>query len=119
MLPSWRRFLWIAALATCSAAAQTNFFDTPEGIQQGAVLFQTHCTYCHGARGQGGRGADLTTGEYKHGGSDANLYAAIRNGIRGTEMPAVRATDEEVWKMVGFVKRLGSAPREKAPGDGS
>ena len=33
-------------------------------------------------------------------------------------MPAVRATDDEVWKMVAFVKRLGSAGlREKAPGD--
>ena len=33
-------------------------------------------------------------------------------------MPAVRATDEEVWKMVAFVKRLGSAGLyEKATGD--
>ena len=100
------------------AAAQANRFDTPEGAQQGGVLFQTHCTYCHGARGQGGRGSDLTTGQYKRGGSDAELYATIRNGIRGTEMPAVRATDEEVWKMVAFVKKLGTlAPGEKAAGD--
>jgi len=33
-------------------------------------------------------------------------------------MPAVRATDEEVWKMVAFVKKLGSAGLlEKAVGD--
>ena len=33
-------------------------------------------------------------------------------------MPAVRATDDEVWKMVAFVKTLGSlVPGEKAPGD--
>jgi hypothetical protein len=81
-----------------------------------AALFQTHCTYCHGARGQGSRGSDLTTGQYKYGGSDASLYATIRNGLRGTEMPAVLATDDEVWKMVAFVKRLGMlAPGEKAP----
>jgi hypothetical protein len=31
-------------------------------------------------------------------------------------MPAVRATDEEVWRMVAFAKKLGSrAPGEKAP----
>jgi putative heme-binding domain-containing protein len=42
----------------------------------------------------------------------------VRNGITGTEMPAVRATDEEVWKMVTFVKKLGTlATNEKAPGD--
>jgi putative heme-binding domain-containing protein len=33
-------------------------------------------------------------------------------------MPAVRATDDEVWKMVAFVKRIGSVGLgEKAPGD--
>jgi len=105
-------------LAPRSAPAQTNPFDTPEGAQQGAALFQNHCTYCHGARGQGGRGSDLTTGQYKHGGSDAELYATIRNGIRGTEMPPVRATDEEVWKIVTFVKHLGSpVTGEKASGN--
>jgi putative heme-binding domain-containing protein len=100
------------------AAEQTYSLDTPEDLQQGAALFQTHCTYCHGARGQGGRGSDLTTGQYKYGGSDASLYATIRNGIRGTEMPSVRATDEEVWKIVAFVKKLGTlAPGERASGD--
>jgi putative heme-binding domain-containing protein len=97
---------------------QDRKMTTPEDAQQGAALFQTHCTYCHGAHGQGGRGSDLTTGQYKYGGSDASLYATIRNGVRGTEMPAVLATDDEVWKMVAFVKSLGTlAPGEKASGD--
>jgi putative heme-binding domain-containing protein len=100
--------------------APGNPFDTPEGVAQGGALFQTHCSYCHGARGEGGRGADLTTGQYRRGGSDANLFTSVRNGIPGTEMPAVRATGDEVWKMVAFVKRLGTAGlREKAPGDPS
>src|SRR3954451_25000637 len=99
-------------------AARVNLFDTPEGLQQGAAPFQTHCTYCHGARGKGGRGPDLTTGQYKYGGSDASLYGTIRNGVRGTEMAAGLATDDDVWKMVAFVKRLGAlAPGEKAQGD--
>ena len=33
-------------------------------------------------------------------------------------MPSVRATDEEVWKIVAFVKKLGSlTPGERASGD--
>lgn len=111
-------FGWAQEKPSPSGAAVTNPFDTPEGAEQGNALFQTHCSYCHGARGEGGRGADLTTGQYRHGGSDANLYTSIRNGIPGTEMPAVRVTDDEVWKMVAFVKRLGSAGLdEKATGD--
>jgi len=89
-----------------------------QGTEQGKELFQMHCSYCHGANGEGGRGPDLTSGQYRHGGTDARLFASVRNGIPGTEMPAVRATDEEVWKMVAFVKKLGSLGlSEKAAGD--
>src|ERR1700730_17541722 len=90
--PRMRFLLTIAftfATAVTCAWPQQNTFDTPEGRQQGASLFQTHCAYCHGAQGEGGRGADLTNGVYKHGGSDRELYATIRNGIPGTEMPTV------------------------------
>src|SRR6266568_7451985 len=79
--------------------AQTNPFGASEGASQGRALFQIHCSYCHGANGEGGRGADLTTGQYRRGGSDAELFATVRNGI-GSDMPAVRATDGEVWKMI-------------------
>jgi putative heme-binding domain-containing protein len=98
-------------------AASANRFDTPDGVAEGRALFQLHCSYCHGAGGEGGRGADLTTGQYRRGGSDTNLYSTVRNGI-GSEMPAVRATDDEVWKMVAFVKRIGSSGlAERPPGD--
>lgn len=105
-------------MAPCWAQEQRNPFETADAVQQGAALFQRHCSYCHGARGEGGRGADLTTGQYRRGGTDAILYTTVRNGIPGTEMPPVRATDDEVWKMVAFVKRLGTAGLfEKATGD--
>jgi cytochrome c oxidase cbb3-type subunit III len=110
-----------SVLLTGTAGAQdsrTNPFDTPEGAVQGRALFQTHCTYCHGARGEGGRGADLTAGQYRYGNTDASLYNTIRNGIPGTEMPSVRVTDDDVWRMVAFVRKLAAAVvTEKAPGD--
>src|SRR5437879_5350120 len=100
------------------ALPEVNPFETEADIQQGAGLFQIHCSYCHGVHGEGGRGADLTAGEYRMGGTDPELYATIRSGVPGSEMPAVRVSDDEVWKLVGFVKRLGSRGlAEKAPGD--
>jgi cytochrome c oxidase cbb3-type subunit III len=97
---------------------ETNPFSSESDIQQGAALFQTHCSYCHGASGEGGRGADLTAGIYRRGGRDAELYASIRFGVPGSEMGPVRATDEEIWKVVAFVKRIGSQGLlEKASGD--
>ena len=108
----------MVALAVLARAQTRNPYDSSEGIEQGRALFQVHCAYCHGARGEGGRGADLTTGQYRRGGSDAQLYATIRNGIPAADMPAVSASDEEVRKMAAFVKRLGSKGLlEKATGD--
>jgi putative heme-binding domain-containing protein len=96
----------------------TNPFSSDADIQQGAAIFQTHCSYCHGSFGEGGRGADLTAGIYRRGGTDPELYTSVRYGIPGSEMGPVRITDDEVWKVVAYVKRLGSQGMlEKAPGD--
>jgi putative heme-binding domain-containing protein len=101
-----------------TAIALSNPFNSDADIQQGGGLFQLHCSYCHGVHGEGGRGADLTAGTYEMGGSDRQLFTTIRVGIPGTEMPAVRVGDEDVWRLVGFVKRIGSQGlKEKAPGN--
>lgn len=122
----WPFRVFCALLITAGLRAQspqvpeTNPFSSDADIQQGAALFQTHCSYCHGSFGEGGRGADLTAGIYRRGGRDPELYASIRYGIPGSEMGPVRVTDDEVWKLVAYVKRLGSQGLlEKAPGDSS
>jgi len=89
------------------APAEKNPFDTQQDAEVGNRLFQTHCSYCHGAYGEGGRGRDLTTGQYRFGGSDAELFITIRYGIEGSEMGSVRATNDDIWRVVAFVKRLG------------
>jgi putative heme-binding domain-containing protein len=105
-------------IAAQSAWAQSNVFDTPEGIGQGTTLFQSRCTYCHGAHGEGGRGPDLTSGAYRHGSTNAALFSTVRNGISGTEMPNVGFSDDESWKVVAYLKKLSATgPMEKAPGD--
>ena len=85
----------------------------------GRQLFLGRCALCHGRDGEGGRGAALNTGQYRHGDSDRELFLTIRNGISNTEMPGTFLTDPEVWRLVAYVKRLGlrQAEEEKAPGD--
>jgi putative heme-binding domain-containing protein len=101
-----------------AAVAKINPFGTEADVLEGGALFQIHCSYCHGAHGEGGRGADLTAGVYRMGGTDPELFNTIRSGVPGSEMPVVRVSDDEVWKLVGFVKRLGSQGLfEKATGD--
>ena len=78
----WPFRICCAVLIAAGVSAQspqipdTNPFSSDADIQQGAALFQTHCSYCHGSSGEGGRGADLTAGIYRRGGSDPELYAS-------------------------------------------
>jgi len=111
-------FLALAAPLGAQRPAEKNPFDTPQDAALGNRLFLTHCSYCHGAYGEGGRGPDLTAGQYRLGASDPELFHTIRNGIPGSEMAPVRAADDEVWRMVAFVKRLGRPiGQEKTPGN--
>ena len=121
---SWPLRILCALLMAVGLRAQspqiheTNPFSTDADIQHGAALYQTHCSYCHGSSGEGGRGADLTAGIYRHGGRDAELFASIRFGVPGSEMGPVRATDDDIWRIFAFVKRIGSQGLlEMAPGD--
>ena len=103
-----------------AAPAQKNPFDTPADAELGRMVFVTvgGCSYCHSNDGTGGRGANLTLGEYRYGGSDTELFETIRNGITGSDMPPTRGPDPDIWRLVAFVKRLASQGLdEKAPGD--
>lgn len=88
------------------ALALTAFVATAQDNGGGPALFQKHCSYCHGAKGDGGRGPDLTTGRYRRARNPEDLFQVIRNGVRGTEMPAVRASDDEVRQIVAHVQSL-------------
>ena len=90
----------LAGAVTTARIPETNPFTSEGDVRAGEALFQTHCSYCHGSFGEGGRGADLTAGVYRRGGSDAELYASVRNGIPGTEMAPVRVSDEVLVRVV-------------------
>jgi alcohol dehydrogenase (cytochrome c) len=78
-----------------------------EEAGRGERLFVERCSACHGDTGKGGRGPDLTTGEWKHGGSDADLIRNITKGIAGTQMPPVPMADNDARAIVAFLRAAG------------
>jgi mono/diheme cytochrome c family protein len=73
-----------------------------EAIAEGQALYkELNCYGCHGMRGGGGMGPNLTDET-----SDANLLSQIRDG-RG-QMPAFKdaVDDDQVWKLIAFVRSL-------------
>lgn len=88
-------------------------------IAQGRYLFRARCSLCHGMDARGGRGPDLTTGNFVHGDTDAALFATIQRGVAGTEMAGQRADrpPDEIWMIVAYIRSLGAGASAAAQGD--
>src|SRR5437868_10400343 len=102
-------------LFACALRAQG---PSPGDITAGQGLFQKLCTACHGGNAKGGRAPDLTSGQWRRGGSDADILRNILSGIPNTEMPAfpMRASDGE--QIVAYLRSLASGGAvEAAKGD--
>lgn len=88
----------------------------PDGeVSSGQKLFQKSCTACHGENGKGGRGPDLTTGEWRWGGSDEAIAKNITQGIPGTQMPAFPMPAAEAGELVAYLHSLSGSAAEPAP----
>ncbi|MFN3326340.1 MAG: c-type cytochrome [Bryobacteraceae bacterium] len=83
---------------------------SPEDVAAGARIYRSHCAECHGLKGEGGRGPNLTSGEFRHGQSDAALYRTVSRGVPGTEMPGIYLQGHQVWQIVAFVRALSAQP---------
>ena len=120
---SRRVYHWIVlALACCSVCAQTPanpFAGDPDAAKEGNSVFRPFCTPCHGIRGQGGRGPDLTLGIYTSGEKDSDLFRAISNGIPGTEMAGFGGdiTEENIWRIVAYLRAIARHDATGVPGD--
>ncbi len=91
---------------------------TPADLKNGQQLFMGQCARCHGPKGEGGRGAVLAQPRLRHAPNDEALFLVIRDGIKGTEMPAGYAVDtRETWQLAAYVRSLGRMAPETVPGD--
>ena len=109
-----RFVFWLLCSACILSAQQGNGVD----VSAGQKLFQKSCTACHGENAKGGRGPDLTSGEWRFGRSDEAILKNILQGIPGTEMPAFPMTSSEGTSIVAYLHSLKSNPSdEKLHGD--
>lgn len=105
-------FLLAAVLAAFPALGQHaddtvhNPFTSESDVEAGGRLYRSHCAVCHGIEGEGGRGIDLTTGLFRHGAADQDLYNTISVGVPGTEMPGIFFNGRQMWQLVSFVRSL-------------
>ena len=93
---------------------------TDENLLEGMKIYKASCMECHGdPNGASAFGKSfypstpqLTTGKVPHD-DDAVLFAEVSHGVRLTGMPSftkMGMKDEDIWKVVVFVKKLASLP---------
>jgi putative heme-binding domain-containing protein len=93
------RFVLIMLLATTATCQETD-------VAMGAKIFHSHCAECHGLKGEAGRGPNLTTGQFYHGSTDADLMRNITDGIPGTAMPGVFFSPIQVSQLIAYIRSV-------------
>jgi len=106
----------IPGLATQPVGTTNPYANDHIAIAQGRQAFlQFNCYGCHGGRAGGGMGPSLRDPVWIYGSTDAAIFNSIAQG-RGKGMPAwgTRLTDEQIWKLVAYIKTLRT-PMEADP----
>jgi mono/diheme cytochrome c family protein len=117
------RFALDRAVARRSPKSGNPLKADPDVLRAGMAHYKGMCVACHGAPGvdptEAGEGLnppapDLTLGRVQKR-SDGELFWLVQNGVRMTGMPAFGPThkDEEIWKIVAFLRHLPALTPEE------
>ena len=89
---------------------------TIESIKRGRILYDNHCALCHAVDGSGFTDyveflpvppADLTTGVFRYGSRDGDLFKLIRDGSEnGMEAFNDKLSDDDMWHTVNYIRRF-------------
>jgi putative heme-binding domain-containing protein len=111
-------FCFVAGAALGQQEVSNPLQSDPAAIKEGSSLFRGNCSPCHGLNaGGGGRGPNLRSGLWIHGGSDAAIFRTISQGVAGTEMPANSFEDSETWALVAYLRSVSVASQTPVAGD--
>ncbi|HUL77280.1 MAG TPA: cytochrome c [Vicinamibacteria bacterium] len=93
---------------------------SPEARARGQALFAANCALCHGERGDGhGKRAagfakapaNFTDPYWRRQATPRRVFFVIREGLRGTPMPAWSfLSEDETWDLAAYVLSLSPGP---------
>jgi putative heme-binding domain-containing protein len=94
--------------------AQNPHAGNKEAIRNGMALYRSRCSDCHGLDASGYRGPDLTA-LVGGGASDQQMFATIRRGVQGTEMPSTNMPDDQIFQILAYLRNIGSVQTTDKP----
>jgi mono/diheme cytochrome c family protein len=108
-------------IAALKGKVQVPNLEDAKRIQTGLMHYHAMCTTCHGAPGVNiseiGQGLSPDPPELSDVGRDEpeETFWIVKNGIKMTGMPSfgVTHTDDEIWNIVAFVRKMGKLTPEQ------
>jgi cytochrome c oxidase cbb3-type subunit 3 len=89
------------------------------GIAEGDKIFHSNCFACHGAKGEGGVGPNLTDNYWLHGGSINDIFKTIKYGVpeKGMQAWEKMYSPAQIKNMASYIKTLAGTnpPNAKTP----
>src|SRR4051812_23325546 len=109
-----------------AAAIRNPVAATAESVAAGKTAYDVNCAACHGDKAQGAVKArlsisiieeqggkqppDLTDDAWDHGGSDGEIFNAIKKGVPPTMMAGWdrRIPDTDIWNIVNYLRAVAA-----------
>jgi PQQ-dependent dehydrogenase (methanol/ethanol family) len=89
-----------------------------DAVAAGRKLYLESCSGCHGPTAEGGRGPNLSHGDQIRGATNRHLFAALTEGVKGSDMPPSGLPAARVWQIIAYLRNLTSVAFDStAPGD--
>lgn len=79
-----------------------------EGIAAGKTLYMANCVACHGDKGQGGVGPNMTDQYYLHGGAIGDIFKVIKLGVveKGMQSWKDVFSPTQIEQLASYIKSL-------------
>ncbi|MCA9599596.1 MAG: c-type cytochrome [Myxococcales bacterium] len=95
-----------AAAEVVTPESLQKLIDNPSAVTEGQGVFTARCVACHGDKGQGIVGPNLTDNSWIHGaGKPMDIYKVVSEGVAAKGMPAwsKQLTPKELRSVVAYV----------------
>lgn len=93
-----------------SRTKQNPLSKDPEAPAAGEILFEEHCTECHGQHGEGGKKAPTLRAAEVQEASDGTIFWVLTNGVVRKGMPVwSKLPEPQRWQLISYIKSLGVA----------
>jgi cytochrome c oxidase cbb3-type subunit 3 len=91
----------------------------PAALDHGSTVYKNNCVACHGTKGEGGIGPNLTDNAWIHGGDPENIEYTITNGVIEKGMTPWKGilSPKQILQVAAYVMSMegSNPPNPKAP----